>query len=59
MQTQILYGLGIKLGLTKNDIDQIIQVAPRTSDPPSLSLGPPFYPGGGRYGTVSIKDFCT
>jgi hypothetical protein len=55
----MLYMLGIELGLTKNDIDQIIQDIPRTNDCPSLSLGPPFYPGGGRYGTVSIKDFCT
>jgi hypothetical protein len=57
MQTKIFYTLGKKLGLTKNDIDYVLQDVLFTDEQPSFSLGPPFYSGGGRYGTFSIQVF--
>jgi len=57
MQMQVFYALGKKLGLTKNDIDHIMQDMLFSDECPSLSLGPPFYHGGSRYGTFSIRFF--
>lgn len=49
-----IYGLGNKLGLNNTDIENILV----NSNPEqvSFSAGPCWYPGG-RYGTISIKDF--
>jgi hypothetical protein len=57
MQTQMFYTLGKKLGLTKNDIDQALKNVLFSDEHPTLSLGPPFYHGGSRYGTFSIQIF--
>jgi hypothetical protein len=51
------YTLGKKLGLTKDDVDQILQDVLCVDEPLSLSSGPPFYHGGGRYGTFSSHLF--
>jgi hypothetical protein len=53
----MFYLLGKKLGLTKNDINQILKNVQFIDEYPSLSLGPPFYHGGSRYGTFSIQIF--
>lgn len=50
------YKLGNKLGLTPEEIDDIIQNLPIQKEPASFDIGPPGY-GGGRYGTISIKEF--
>ncbi len=57
MQTQMFYTLGKKLGLTKDDIDQVLKTVQFSDEQPTLSLGPPFYHGGSRYGTFSISVF--
>ena len=57
MNTQLYYTLGKKLGLTKNDIDQILNSTLRSDETITFSQGPPFYQGGTRYGTVSVKVF--
>jgi len=57
MNTQLYYTLGKKLGLTKNDIDQILDNTPRSDETIVFSQGPPFYQGGTRYGTVSAQVF--
>ncbi len=44
------------LGLSKKEIDVVLNSMSTRNEQPSFSLGPPFYPGG-RYGTVSINDF--
>ena len=51
-----IYGLGIKLGLSKKDINDIMKDTSMGDEQTSFSSGPPTYPGG-RYGTVSIKVF--
>ncbi len=51
-----IYGLGIKLGLNKKDINDIMKDTSMRDEQTSFSLGPPGYPGS-FYGTVSINDF--
>ena len=51
-----IYELGNKLGLNKDDLDFVLKDFNAVSGQVSLSIGPPWYPGG-RYGTISIKDF--
>ena len=51
-----IYGLGIKLGLSKKDINDIMKDTSMGDEQTSFSLGPPGYPGS-FYGTVSINDF--
>jgi len=48
--------LGRQLGLSVEQIYSILIDAPHGTEPASLSLGPPHYPGS-FYGTVSINDF--
>ena len=50
-----IYGIGSKIGLNTKDLNLIINDMDSTSKV-SYSSGPPGYPGG-RYGTVSTKDF--
>ena len=57
MQPSIVYALGKKLGLTKKDIDAALGNIPSIHEQPILSSGPPFYHGGGRYGTFSNHVF--
>ena len=49
-------GLGLKLGLSKKDINYIMKDTSMGDEQTSFSLGPPGYPGS-FYGTVSINDF--
>jgi hypothetical protein len=49
-------GLGIKLGLSKKDINDVMKDTSMGDEQTSFSLGPPGYPGS-FYGTVSINDF--
>ena len=56
MESIEFYKLGIKLGLCKKDIDQLLIDNPSREEQTFFSLGPPYYPGG-RYGTFSIKVF--
>jgi len=51
-----IFNLGSQLGLNKNEIKNIIHKQESIKDQISFSSGPPFYPGG-RYGTISIKEF--
>jgi len=51
-----IYGLGIKLGLNKKDINDIMKDTSMRDEQTSFSLGPPGYHGS-FYGTVSINDF--
>ncbi|MCK5030528.1 MAG: hypothetical protein KAR64_03590 [Thermoplasmatales archaeon] len=51
-----IYGLGIKLGLNKKDINDIMKDTSMRDEQTSFSLGPPGY-SGSFYGTVSINDF--
>jgi hypothetical protein len=53
MQTETFYILGQRLGLTKMDIDLLLQQELISNEHPTLWLGPPFYQGGSRYGTFS------
>lgn len=48
--------LGKQLGLTVDQIHSIMDEIHSDTEPISLSLGPPRYPGA-HYGTVSIIDF--
>jgi hypothetical protein len=48
--------LGRQLGLTTEQIHSIMESTPHSTEPVSLSLGPPHY-SGSFYGTVSINDF--
>ncbi len=48
--------LGRQLGLTSEQIHSIMDNTPHSTEPVSLSLGPPHYPGS-FYGTVSLNDF--
>ena len=50
-----MYDLGIRLGVNKKDIDDILNGISTRDEQSYLSLGPN-YPGG-FYGTVSINDF--
>ena len=56
-----LYNLGKKIGLKKEEIDEIIQTAPNTQLPdpvmPSLQNPIDVYSPAADYGTVSIRDF--
>jgi len=55
-----LYNLGKKIGLRKEEIDEIIQTVPDTqltdSTMPSLQGSMEAYPASGKYGTISIRD---
>lgn len=51
-----IYGLGIKLGLSKKDINDILKDPSTRNEQPSFSMGPGGY-GSGYYGTISIHDF--
>jgi len=51
-----IYDLGIKLGLNKKDIKEILKNTQMQNENLSLSLGGPGYPGA-FYGTISIRDF--
>lgn len=53
MQTETFYTLGQRLGLTKTDIDLLLQQELVSEEHPILWMGPPFYHGGSRYGTFS------
>ena len=48
--------LGNKLGLSKKDINNILENRNTRTEQPSLSIGGPDYPGT-YYGTISINDF--
>ena len=48
--------LGRQLGLSAEQIREIMDDTLHGAEPVSLSLGPPYYPGT-HYGTVSIADF--
>jgi hypothetical protein len=48
--------LGRQLGLTTEQINSIMDGTLHDTEPVSLFLGPPHYPGA-HYGTVSILDF--
>ena len=52
-----LYELGEKLGLNRNDIDQILRDEVRGRNQASLSLGVYEYDKGILYGSVSFYDF--
>lgn len=52
-----LLSLGKMVGVYERDIVVILRSLSSRNEQISLSLGPPIYPGGGYYGTVSIKDF--
>ncbi len=49
-----IHQLGKMVGLNKNDITQVL--SDTVYEQISLSSGPSWYPGG-RYGTISIKEF--
>jgi len=51
------YRLGGMLGLNARDVDNILRRNVKDSEQPSLEVGPPPYPWGGFYGTISIKQF--
>jgi hypothetical protein len=57
MQTKTFYLLGQRLGLTKTDIDLLLQQELVSEDQPTLWMGSPFYHGGSRYGTFSPQIF--
>jgi hypothetical protein len=57
MESRIIE-LGRQLGLTTEQIRSIMEDILYDTEPVSLSLGPPHYPGA-FYGTVSINDFRT
>jgi DNA-binding transcriptional MerR regulator len=48
--------LGRQLGVTAEQIHSIMDDTLHDTEPVSLSLGPPHYPGS-FYGTVSLNDF--
>ena len=52
-----LYELGKKLGLTENDIDNILSTGLTEVDSVESSLPVEVYKGVIEYGTISIKDF--
>lgn len=52
-----LYELGNMVKLNKGDIDSILENVSSRNEQISISLGPPQYPGGGFYGSISIYDF--
>ena len=51
------YQLGNILGLTKEDIIEIIKNPIAGKEKPILTSGGPLYPGGAFYGTISINEF--
>ena len=51
-----MYGLGIKLGLSKKDINDILKDASTGEERTFFSIGPGGY-GSTFYGTISIYDF--
>ena len=51
-----IYGLGIKLGLSKKDINDILKDTSIGDERTSFSMGPGRY-GSAFYGTISINDF--
>ena len=55
-----LYNLGRKIGLGKEEINEIIQIVSDTqltdSTMPSLQEPMEVYPVSGKYGTISIRD---
>ena len=51
-----IYGLGINLGLSKKDINDIMKVTSMGDERTSFSMGPGRY-GSAFYGTISINDF--
>ena len=56
MLTENLYKLGGKLGLNKNDIDDVLKYETLCNEYVSL-LQPVSYKDGTWYGTISINDF--
>lgn len=56
MMQKEYYDLGKKLGLTQEEMDDAIKSTMVEKEKSSFALGPPGY-GGGRYGSVSIKEF--
>lgn len=51
-----IYKLGNKLGLSKDELNIIMNEQNIFSEKSSFSNGPNWYPGG-RYGTISINEF--
>jgi len=52
---ETLYQLGKKVGLNKNEVNNILNKTNSKVEQPSFSVGPDY--SGGWYGTTSIKDF--
>ncbi|MCX6667025.1 MAG: hypothetical protein NTV74_02120 [Euryarchaeota archaeon] len=60
MRKTTLYGLGSKLSLSRNDIDEILSTELGMCSQYSRSImaeSTNSYKAGTHYGTVSIKDF--
>jgi len=51
-----LYQLGNTMSLNKKDINLILNENNKLQEQTYFSAGPNWYPGG-RYGTISIKEF--
>ena len=51
-----IYDIIADLGLNKHDLEFNLKNSNPASEISHFSLGPPWYPGG-RYGTISIKEF--
>ena len=51
-----IYNIGQNVGLSKEEIYDILNDITKRKEQPSFSIGPSCYPGS-WYATVSIKDF--
>ena len=51
-----IYNIGQNVGLSKEEIYDILNDITNRKEQSSFSIGPPCY-GGAYYGTPSIKDF--
>ena len=56
MKNELIYNLGKKIGLSKQDIDNTLVNSISNKKSVSISYRSDCYKNGTRYGTVSISD---